>query len=247
MFSKRVTLHNRKFDTDFFKNFVSDLEAAGFNDVKVMLPHNLLRNDEKDLIGAEDFIKRERNYVSVILIAKNAKKDETIKILFINESAKAFFKDDTFPSGHSEPFEVFVQGPDPARVFALMGFLKEKLSGAPLYNYFFWITYLASFFIFILELLTFSLKGNFIFKYFYNSYLIDVVLFIYALIFMLRYYAREKGLYVKKRENMTYQWIKSLLKGEYANNPFSQLIVTVIAGIIVYLLSLLLNYLFNIN
>jgi len=125
MFSARTRIpEGRMYTRDNLEKLGNDLLEAGFDKITVKLPHNLV-GIENEQVSLREFIERERNYPSVILSAVNTERRETIKVLFVNISRKTFFVDDTFPSGHSEPPEVFVQSPDPARVYALAGFFGE--------------------------------------------------------------------------------------------------------------------------
>lgn len=75
LYSKRKSFSRSiKFDKAFLESFKNALEAGGFSEVIFRLPHNILGEKENDVIGYDDFLKRERNYPSVILIAINPKR-----------------------------------------------------------------------------------------------------------------------------------------------------------------------------
>lgn len=239
MFSKRQTFPQRyKFDRKFLEKFISDLKDSGFDSITIKLPHNLI-DDGKDEIEVREFLDRERNYPSVIFIAKNSNRQETLKLLFVNISKKAFFKDDTFPSGHSESPEIFIQSPDPARVYALFGFFKDyikenktRTTALP-----FLVSYLASSLFLILEfnsitegkfgILASNLNINIVFDY--------VAIFA-AFLLILKIQSQDSGLYLKEKENKFISTIKRVIMGEFRDNPIINLIITVIGGLIVLIL-----------
>ncbi|MDP3953330.1 MAG: hypothetical protein Q8P99_00705, partial [bacterium] len=202
MFSKRKEFSQHyKFNREFLEKLVSDLKQTGFSSVTVKLPHNLLR-DDKDEITIDEFLNRERNYPSIILIGRNEGQQETIKVLFINISTKAFFKDDTFPSGHSEPPELYVQSPDPARVHALFGFFYDYLKSNSLTKAFsLWFLFLISFLFFILETF-YLLNGKFLLSQTFNtSPLVDFTGMLLAIFFIFKFFSYDGGLHVKEKED----------------------------------------------
>jgi len=244
MFSKRKSFSQHyKFNREFLEKLVSDLKRAGFSNMQIKLPHNLIRDGE-DNLTIDDFLTRERNYPSIILIGKNTNQEETIKILFVNISTKAFFKDDTFPSGHSESPELYIQSPDPARTYALFGFFYEYLKSNSLTKSFtFWLLFLASFVFMISEFLYLPNKKTLLSSVFSINPLFDLMAIIIAFFFLFKFFSYDGGLYVKEKENKYFITIKRAIRGEFRDNPIITLLVTIIGGLIVAMLAKLFNLL----
>lgn len=234
MFSKRKAFSQHyKFDRKFLEKLVSDFKQAGFSAITVKLPHNLIQ-DSKDEITIDEFLNRERNYPSIILVGRNESQQETIKILFVNVSTKAFFKDDTFPSGHSESPELYIQSPDPARVYALFGFFYDYLKSNSLTKAFFlWFLFLITFLFLISEFLYLSNKKIILSQTFNISPLADLVGILVAMIFIFKFFSYDGGLYVKEKENKYLSAIRRAIKGEFRDNPVVNLLITIIGGVIV--------------
>jgi hypothetical protein len=244
MFSKRKSFSkSRKFDREFLGNFVVDLRKSGFQNINFRLPHNLIPNSSEDLIDYEEFIRRGRNYPSVILIAENQDKNEIIKILFVNISRKTFFKDDTFPSGHSEPAELFVQSPDPARVYGLFGFFYDYLNKTPTIPFLIWLITLFSFIFLIAEFTSISRKEFLIDRYWeFGAAWMDIVALFFVFTILFFFFSQEGGLYVKEKETGVLSWTKRIIKGELRDNPLVNLLVTIIGGLIVVIIAKLLGF-----
>src|SRR5690554_5574099 len=82
MFSARRKLaDNRLYTADFLEKLGNDLREAGFDRICVKLPHNLVGMDNHE-ISLEEFIKRQRNYPSIILYSESTDRREILKILF---------------------------------------------------------------------------------------------------------------------------------------------------------------------
>ncbi|MCC6602783.1 MAG: hypothetical protein IT327_06215 [Anaerolineae bacterium] len=225
------------------------MSEAGFDRITVKLPYNLV-GTEKHEIELQEFIERERNYPSIILSAISTERDESIKVLFVNISRKAHFFDDTFPSGHSEPSEIFVQSRDPARVFSLVGFFgdyfgkkgQKRKSGVSL------ILYFLALFFFVAQFLSligngtgFLSASNQTFQY---SIYLDVFFTIVALIVIFSSYKTPTGLYVNPPPKSNVVTLaKRALHGQVMDNPLVSLIVTVVAALITALILKLLNLL----
>lgn len=232
MFSKRKSfLQGYKFNKEFLEKLVNDFITSGFKQITVKLPHNLIK-DGKDEIEIQDFVNRERNYPSVILVAKNQQNNEIIKILFINISTKAFFKDDTFPSGHSESPEIYIQGPDPARVYSLFGFFYDYITKRSKNSFISSLLGLLCIFFISAEALTFVAKKFLIASHSFNlSVWIDYLLIFISVVVAFMFYSNDSGLYIKEKDHKYLDAIKRALKGDYRDNPIINIIVTVIATI----------------
>lgn len=235
MFSKRRSLSgSRKYSLEFFKGLISDLSKAGFTKIEVKLPYNIVGPQEYT-ISAEKLIERERNYPSLILVATNSKKKETLKVLFVNRVAKVTFVDDTFPSGESGPPALYFQSPDPARVFSVFEFFYEYFKKPSLFLY--WIIFfgsLISLIIIISEVITLVHLGKpFLYQYYGIHLVWDVVILIISCILMFKFFKEPKGLWIKpKRELRIVQLINMAIRGDLRDNPIVTLIVTIIGTIL---------------
>lgn len=137
MFSRRRPLdRRRKYSKEYFHILLNQLKEGGISDISIILPHNYETVDPKNSeVSPEDFIKKERNYAAIIVVAKSKERKEILKVLFVNSSAKAIFVDDTFPSAMSEPPSLYFQSPDPARAFALFEYFFEFLNQGSLRSF----------------------------------------------------------------------------------------------------------------
>jgi hypothetical protein len=235
MFSKRKALSGRHWwDRAFIVKLGSDLSSAGFSNVVVKLPHNLV-GMENSKIPIQEFLDRDRNYPSVIFVAKNGSTNETIKILFVNISRKAFFLDDTFPSGHSEPPQLFVQSPDPARAYSLFNFFYEYLRQDTSSSWFFlWLLGVLSLLFIAAEFLSFIATRRTLFQSSVQfGLLIDVISIIIALILQYRYFTAPKGLFVKEQKTAAIgNYVNMAIKGELRDNPVVNIVISVVTAIV---------------
>lgn len=235
MFSKRRNIsRNYKFDRRFLEKLVSDLRKANFKSVTVKLPHNLIKNDEPDEIEIQEFLDSERNYPSVILIAENNENRETLKILFVNTSTKAFFKDNTFPSGHSEPAELYFQSPDPARTYALFEFFYDYLKSNKIASIFLlWFFYIAAFFFLIWDFASFIHTGGGVLSKAFNvSSVFDWIATLLAIFIIFQFFSYDKGLYIKEKENKYISIIRRTIRGEFRDNPIVNLVITIVGTVL---------------
>lgn len=235
MFSKRRSFsQNYKFDRRFLEKLVSDLREANFKSITIKLPHNLI-NNERDEIEIQEFLDSERNYPSVILIAKNNENGETLKILFVNTSTKASFKDNTFPSGHIEPPELYVQSPDPARTYALFEFFYDYLKGKKIviiFSFLLWLFfYIASCLFLMWDLGSLILTRSGVLSGFFNvSSVFDWIARLLAIFLIFQFFSYDTGLYIKEKENKYISIIRRTIRGEFRDNPIVNLVITVIGG-----------------
>ena len=245
MFSRRRNLdRRRKYSKDFLLSLVQQLTEAGFCEISIVLPHNYETVDPKNsVVSVEDFIKRERNYAAIIVVARAKEKEEVLKVLFVNSSAKALFADDTFPSAASEPPALYFQSPDPARAYALFEYFFEYLSQGSLGKFIlFSVIQLLAMVFLITEFFHFTGKKDFLISAQFKlpSYF-DFAAMVLSAVFLFRFFSQPSGLWIKpKRETKLLSMIKMAIRGELRDNPFVQLIITIIAGIIVVALSKLL-------
>lgn len=243
MFSKRRAFSgSRHWNRDFAEKFATDLAQAGFSIIVIKLPHNLVGTGPNE-IPFREFVDRGRNYPSLILEARNDSRNETIKVLFVNISRKAFFLDNTFPSGHSEPSELYVESPDPARTYALFQFFYEYLqrSSRSLGFVQFALAMLSAVFL-SAECLSLvgkrsallSLQGK-------QAWIADVVGIGFAVGILYRYFNLPQGLYVKDRGTGLRKYINLAAKGELRDNPVVSIAVSVVAAVVTAVLMKVLH------
>lgn len=237
LYSKRKSFSkNRKFDRAFLEEFRKALAAGGFTSVSIKLPHNLIK-DGKDELSYSDFLQRERNYPSVIVAAKNKKTNEEVKVLFVNISTKAFFQDNTFPSGHSESPELYILS-KPEHLNGLFDFYYSFLKNrSP-------ITAGVQALIGVISLLVIIfytvslLRGSAAIlheEYGLNS-IVDLVLFTLAIFSFLQFSNQHTGLYIKEKEFKPADLVRRAINGEFRDNPIVTIIVTILATLIVTLI-----------
>ena len=248
MFSRRRYLNRRnKYSREIFLGLLPKLSEAGFEDISVVLPHNYETVDPRNsVIQVQEFIDRERNYAAVIIIAKSKERNETLKILFVNSSAKALFIDDTFPSAASEPPALYFQSPDPARTYALFEYFYEILNqGSKIEFVIFSLVQLVASIILLLE--TFSVlgkKGFLISRQFHLPIYLDLFAILLSILVIYRFFSEPSGLWIKpRRETRLISFFKMAIRGELRDNPVVQLLITILGGIIVALLAKLFGIL----
>ena len=242
MFSRRRYLDRRKkYSREIFLSLLPELSEAGFEDISVVLPHNYETVDPRNsVIPVQEFINRERNYAAVIVIAKSKDRNETLKILFVNSSAKALFVDDTFPSAASEPPALYFQSPDPARAYALFEYFYEILNqGSAREFVIFSLAQLVATIFLLLE--TFSVlgkKGLLMSRQFHLPIYLDLTAVLLSILAIYRFYSQPSGLWIKqRRETRLLSFFKMAIRGELRDNPVVQLLITILAGLIVALLA----------
>ena len=249
MFSARRGIPtNREYDKGFLEKLGKDLSEAGFDDIRIKLPHNLVGMEQNE-ISFKEFVERERNYPSVILCARSAAKSETLKVLFVNISRKAFFVDDTFPSGHSEPPEMFVQSPDPARVYALTGFFsdyfakeaKQRLTALGVLSFIAAISALAA------EVLVFlKTSRGFLSATYTSGWAIaaDLAICLAAPIVLYNFFTKKQGLYIHDRPRRNiWDLANQAVRGEVKDNPLVSLVFSVLGALITAIILKVFNLL----
>ena len=233
VFSKRGGLGgSREYSREFLEAFLADLSRAGFDQIEMMLPHNLV-GIEQHIVSPRDYLDRERNYPSVILRATDSSKRETLKVLFVNRSSKAAFFDDTFPSGESARPGLYFQSPDPGRTYSVFQFFYEYLTGPGTATIPAALGMLATLALAFEALgLVFERNGA-IASTWGQSIAWDVALIIASAVLVFAYYASRRGLWVKpRREIRLLQLANMALRGELRDNPLVSLIITVLGTVI---------------
>jgi hypothetical protein len=235
MFSKRAALNGaRKYSREFFQKLVGDLSNSGFDEIHVLLPHNLVKVGEST-VAVTELLTRERNYPAIILLARSTSKDETLKVLFVNKNSKAVFIDDTFPNAESEPPQLYFQSPDPGRTYAVFEFFREYLQTPSLASYrFAWITGYASLFFLILQVFFLVSQKMGLLQTRFNWYPIwDFAITILGLALMLRFFAYPRGLWIKpEREFRPLYLLNMAIRGEFRDNPLVSLILSILGTVI---------------
>jgi len=252
MFSKRKALPaSLRWNKAFLASFVADLARGGFTDIKVKLPIDLksILNDnltEEQVISGlksrtitiEEFLNRERNYKAVILVCRNPTTNETIKVLFGNMSETTTFGDSTFPSGHSASSTLYVQSPDPARVYPLFDFVYHYLSkqgssvlGVAILGFFFLLLLAAE----ALSLLTYG-KG-FLQVVWKAHPAIDLIAGLVGVVVVYYYFKAPIGLSVNERETVDLpHLIRRAIRGEFRDNPVVNLVLSIVATLVTALI-----------
>ena len=239
MFSRRRVLNgSRHYTREFFETFVADLARAGFSLIEIRLPYNVTGVGE-DVLSAEEFLDRDRNYPALLIVATNSERHETLKVLLINRDAKTLFVDDTFPSGESEPPSIYFQSPDPGRTFSVFEFFFEYVSRPSMARHrFLWFASLLAFLAVISETIAFVFTGAGILSSRFGYWPgIDLAVFIFSCIVIYGFFREPKGLWIKpQRDARVTQLIKMALRGDLRDNPVVSLIVTVLGAIFAALL-----------
>jgi len=249
MFSLRKNIGgNRQWDLAFITKFISDLQEAGFDNVIFKLPIDKdfyeketasIDSLEKKLnhleIPYKEFINQERNYAATILVATNKKLKDEIKILFVNTSKTTKFIDNIFPSGHSVPSQIYVQSPDPSRLYGLINYFHAYLTPKHTSNFQNTIKGLIAFFILGLETINlFSNLSGFFQERFQISPWLDIVLVILSIYWLYIFLSTPKGLSVNQRETATIQsFVSRALKGDLRDNPIAIILITILTEVIV--------------
>jgi hypothetical protein len=245
MFTARKRLKgNRLYSREFLVSFSEDLKRAGFTEIYIKLPHNIV-GTENNKISLDDFLNKERNFPSLIFESINPTNNEEIKILFVNISAKAFFVDDIFPSGHSEPQEIFVRSNDPARVYSLINFFKSYIENESIKSptIFISIIYIISLIFIISQIFSLFAQFKFILNYKYQLPVwLDVSLLLVSLFVMYKMILIPKGLYITKRPDRgVVRYINMALKGQLVDNPMVSLIISILGSLIVAIIFKLID------
>lgn len=242
MFQKRVRYgSSRKYDRAFFVKFLSDLNDAGFDSISIKIPFGEGLQPEGELAPTE-FLDRNRNYPSTILVARNLERNDEVKVLFVNMSKKVFFSDDSFPSGFSEPAEICVQSPDPARLIGLTQFFKEYLSGTVDSKRAISVLLFLPALLFVLaEILNLFQKGRLLIQGQGKTLMVfDFLLILLSMVIVASFYSRETGLYIKERDHKALDYIKRAIKGDFRDNALVNFFVaflgTFLAGVALWFL-----------
>jgi len=245
--ARRAIPSNRIYSRDTLEKLGLDLRDAGFDEITVKLPRNLVQGERQ--VPLEDFMERERNYPAVIVSAASTERHEAIKFLFVNISSKTFFDDDTFPSGHSEPSELFVQSPDPARVYSLAGFFGEyfKKRGKSSRTALQLLAYVGALSLLVAQILSLMKRTGF-FTAVCTSLgvgpFLDLASSVVALVVVFTFFKAPAGLYVKPPpQTKVWTLANRAVKGELRDNPLVSLVVTIVGGLIVACLAKLLGLL----
>ncbi len=249
MFSLRKEIGgNRQWDSAFITKLVTDLQEAGFNKSTFKIPidkdfFNTSLDQQNSLeekithleIPYKEFIDQERNYPAVIFVAINEKLKDQIKILFVNTSKETKFNDNTFPSGHSVPSQIYVQSPDPSRVYGLINFFYSYLTLKESSNLKYSITGLIAFFLLGLETIHFfAQKLGFLQKTLKISPLFDFGIILLSIYWFYRFFSTPTGLSVNKRETATFlSFINRAIKGDLRDNPLVNILVVFLIDLIV--------------
>lgn len=244
MFTSRKTLYpGRYYDSFFLKEFLLCLQQSGYSDIIIKLPNNMKLPETE--LTVDEFIEKDRNYRSQIIVAKNDDNGDVLKILIVNISEQSFFTDDTFPSGHSEPSEIYVKSSDPLRAKATVSFFyeyfkengKTNICSLPIVN----VLLVLSFVIIpllnpivsrkkdikIFQITIPQIGFSIFFYFFYGVFVLTAFCFIFRKI--------GHGIYIKKKPRHTSLgvWINRAIHGEFIDNPLIVSLAVLISGILI--------------
>ncbi|MEM5564682.1 hypothetical protein WNY78_06185 [Psychroserpens sp. AS72] len=247
MFIRRKTLVGRKkFDKKFIVSLKELFIEAKLKTITVKIPHNYVQKDEPNELDIDEFLNLDRNFPAIILRAINEKKNEEIKILFVNISTNSYFYDHTFPSGHSEPSEIYVSTNDPVRTWGLFEYFYNYLKKVERNNRFDAIKLIGFFLSIVMLMAEFSsligTKTLFLNKLFGYSIAFDLGAIALSFILIYSYYNSAKGVYIKERKGTVSYFLMRILKGEFRDNPMFNLIISVLASVIAAVIMSLLGY-----
>jgi hypothetical protein len=235
VFSRRAAISgSRKYTREFFQTLVKDLSDSGFDDLTVLLPHNIVALDESS-ISPEELLRHERNYPSLILIAKAPTRSETLKILFVNNNARAVFADNTFPNAQSEPPQIYFQSPDPGRTYAVFEFFRDYLQKPSLVPYLTaWMAFNLSLLFILVQILSlFSLRKAALDAQFGWHPFFDVALSLVAMVLCFKFFAYPKGLWIKQERELRPLYLLNMaIRGEFRDNPLVTLVVSIVGAVI---------------
>lgn len=257
MFSKRNALPgSQKWNREFFLSFTTDLHDGGFTDIKVKLPINILMVVADELtedqikshiqdreLTLQQFLDKERNYPAMIFIAKNPDTKEIIKILFGNISKETVFNDSTFPSGHSSSSTLYVQSPDPARVYPLFDFVYDHLTKQGTSVVLGSIFGFLSIIIIAIEIIAFIGTGNFFLQHSWKVHFsFDLIVIVICSIILYNFFKTPLGLSVNDRKTAKLiNFLRRAIRGEYRDNPIISLMVSIIGTIVAALILTLIG------
>lgn len=247
MFKRRKTLSGRtKFDKNFIISLKEMLVDAKLNKITIKIPHNYLKENEKNELDIDDFINLDRNFPAIILLAKNEKKEVEVKILFVNISSPSYFYDHTFPSGHSEPSEIYVSSKDPVQTWGLFEFFYNYIKFNNKTNNFDILKSIGFFLSLVMLMAEFSslisTKNLFLNQTLNYPLAFDLGSIFVSIILIYSYYNTTKGVYIKERKNTIGYFAIRILRGEFRDNPMFNLIISVIASIIAALIMRIIGF-----
>lgn len=233
MFSLRKSFSGiNHWNREFVEKFLEDLTIAGFDNINIKLPHNLVKIGKSE-ISKQDFLERERNYPSLIIFAVNTNNKETLKLLVVNISKQTFFLDDTFPSGLSEPTELYVQSPDPARTYSLLNFFYDYLNTKGSKE----IRTRGTLGLLIIgfQVIFYLSNGKGIINNLSNyesAIYLDPIMFYFGILWYYQLLATPSGLYIKSRENSLLKFSRKVMTGELKDNPLVNILIAIITTIL---------------
>ena len=241
MFTRRKALDRRRLYTrEYFQSLVQQLSDAGFDSIKVILPHNYPSVDtENSAVSIDEFLERGRNFAAIILTAESTEKSELLKVLFVNSDATAAFVDDTFPSVASEPPSLFFQSPDPARAYALFEYFYDNLSKGRLGRFVFsFVMGIISMFMIVAEIASVVVRKQGILGYNFGAAIfLDVALGIGSVWMAFNFFKQPSGLWIKPRRDIRFLYlIKMAIRGELRDNPFVQIVITIVGSVLAMVL-----------
>lgn len=243
MFIRRRTVSiNTVLTTEYIISLRTSFQNAGLKEFAIKIPHNYIKEGAKSELSLEEFLTLNRNFPSIIILARSTN-NELIKLLLVNLSKKAYFNDHTFPSGHSEPSELYVATNDPVRTWGLFEYFYNELRHvssfteiASIVGFFFSIILLLIETILIIDRGVFWIQAQYL-----TTGIFDIILIVLSILILYNYFSSDKGLYVKKKSKGIPRYINLIIKGQFRDNPIFNLILSIIASIIAALIMLFLE------
>ena len=248
MFSSRKTLYpGRYYDSAFLKDFARCLQQSGYSDIHILLPNNMKL--ESTELSIDEFIEKDRNYRSQIIVAKNNENGDILKILIVNISEKSFFNDDTFPSGHSEPSEIYVKSNDPLRANATVSFFyeyfkengKTNICSVPIVNIMLGLSLVI---VFLMSPIISKKIDTKLFQGKIPLIVFQIISYLFYALFItmfILWFIRISGhgIYIKKKPKHTSLriWMNRAIHGEFIDNPLVVSLSVLISGIVIGLFS----------
>lgn len=218
-FSKRLL-----FNKASIVEIINQLKKAGYHDIIFKIPQEYVKFDKFEF-SEQEFVDFNYNFVALIMIAKNT--NETLKILFVNNSSsKTNFLDLTFPSSNSEHTKFYIETNDPARIIGLIDFLDFLLKTNSLrgpYLSFFQSGLFLSASLFVLVTVSsftviFDHDTSLLTSFFYKNSLLLSFITLLSLIYIFYYTITPGGLYINKFEHPFISFSKRIFIGDLKDN-----------------------------
>ena len=154
--------------------------------------------------------------------------------MFVNLSRKTAFMDNTFPSGHSIPSQLYVQSSDAARIYSLFHFFYDYLNREGKSTTNIALLGILAVFLTAAQIISFISVGKGLLQSFWGiTPLFDLGATLLFLFIQYRFFRSPTGLSVNDRRTATTaSFIQRAIRGEFKDNPVVNIVVGVIASIL---------------